>query len=115
MISYWLLILSIVMMSYAYLLLVINKFGGNSKKIDNYTGFDVAKEVTTNYDTINIVSSSDIMVSEYDIKRNVIRLNTKNYDGNTYSDIFISVLLAGYSLVNSDNNSLFRFCFRLYL
>jgi len=84
----------------------------NKKKIvDNYSGFDVAKDVTTNYDAINIVKSSDIVVSEYDVKRNVIRLNANNYEGNSYFDIFVSSILAGYSLVNSDNPNSFKFSF----
>lgn len=111
MISYWLLILSIVMVGGSYFLLLVNIFGNSKRKIDNCMGFDISKEVTSNYDAINIVNSNDIMISEYDIKRNIIRLNTKNYDGDTYNDVFVSALLAGYSLVNSNNSDLFKFSF----
>ena len=79
------------------------------KVLDDYSGFDTAKEVTANYDEINIVSSSDIIFSEYDIKRNVIRLNAKNYDSNSCFDVAVSSILAGYSLVNVDNSNYFKF------
>ena len=107
MLSYGLLVISIAVVVIAYFILLINKFN-SKKKLDNFCGFDAAKEVTSNYDSINVVSA-DIMVSEYDIKRNVIRLSKKNYDGDSVYDTFITSLLAGYSLVNSDNNSLFKF------
>ena len=109
MISYILLIVSIIGVMFSYLILIINKVMVSKKHVDNYTGFDIAKEVTTNYDVINIVSSSDIVSSEYDIKRNIIRLNSKNYDGNSYIDIAVSALLAGISLVNNESSSYFKF------
>lgn len=109
MISYILLIVSIIGVMFSYLILIINKVMVTKKHVDNYTGFDIAKEVTTNYDVINIVSSSDIVSSEYDIKRNIIRLNSKNYDGNSYLDIAVSALLAGISLVNNESSSYFKF------
>ena len=90
--------------------LVLVKYAIYKKKyLDGYSGFDGAKEVTLNYDEINIVNSSDVIFSEYDAKRNVIRLNNKNYDGNSYFDIVVSTILAGYSLVNSSNSNYFKF------
>lgn len=109
MISYILLVVSVIGVILLYSFIVINYFINKKKFIDNYSGFDVAKEVTTNYEMINIVKSSDIVVSEYDIKRNVIRLNDNNYEGNSYFDILISSILAGYSLVNSENPDSFKF------
>ena len=111
MISYILLIISIMIVMMSYLVLIINRVSNSNKIINDYTGFDVAKDVTTNYDEINIVSSNDIVSSEYDIKRNVIRLNTKNYDGNSYNDIAIASLLAGFSLVRNENSDYFKFSF----
>lgn len=111
MISYYLLILCIIIVVVTYFWIFIDKSGNSKRKIDNCVGFDVSKEVTSNYDTINIISSSNIIVSEYDVRRNIIRLNAKNYDGDTYNDILISALLAGYSVVNGMNSSLFKFSF----
>jgi len=111
MISYWLLLISVIIVIGSYFLLIMSRFSNNKRKLDNYTGFDVAKEVTSSYDDINIVSSTDIVFSCYDIKRNVIRLNTKNYDGSSYDDIVVASILAGFSLVNHENNNYFRFSF----
>lgn len=111
MVSCVLLVLSIVLVILSYLILLVNWVSIGKKKQDNYTGFDIAKEITANYDEINIVSSKDIIFSEYDINRNVIRLNNKNYDGNSLWDIVISSILAGFSLVNVDNKEYFKFSF----
>lgn len=111
MISYGLLILSIIMVIISYLVLLVARFRVAKRVIDEYTGFDIAKEVTTNYDSINIVRSNDIISSEYDIKRNVIRLNSKNYEGSSYLDIVTSSILSGFSLVNSENSNYFKFSF----
>ena len=99
MMGYVLLVISVVIVLLNYLMVIVSNFNNRIKKIEDYTGFEVAKEVTSNYDAINIVRSNDIVISEYDIKRNVIRLNNSNYDGNSYYDIFVSILLAGYSLL----------------
>ena len=109
MISYILLVISVIGVILLYSFIMIIYFVNKKKIIDNYSGFDVAKDITTNYDAINIVKSNDIMVSEYDIKRNVIRLNANNYEGNSYFDILISSILAGYSLINSENPDSFKF------
>lgn len=109
MISNILLLIGIGLVMFSYLMILIKYFVYKKKSIDSYSGFDGAKEVTSNYDEINIVSSRDVIFSEYDIKRNVIRLNNKNYDGNSYFDIAISMILAGYSLVNISNSDYFKF------
>lgn len=109
MISNILLLISIVVVIFSYLIILIKYFIYKKKSINNYSGFDGAKEVTSNYEEINIVSSSDVIFSEYDIKRNVIRLNDKNYDGNSYFDVAVSMILAGYSLVNNINGNYFKF------
>ena len=111
MISYVLLIISICIVSLLYLFLGVMYLCDKTKKVDKYNGFDIAKEVTSNYDDINIVVSNDIVFSEYDINRKVIRLNNNNYDGNTVNDLVISSLLAGYSLVNNENPNYFKFNF----
>ena len=108
MLSNMLLIILVCLVGSSYLILLINWITSKNNKIDNYNGFDIAKEITSNYDEINIVSCND-MFSMYDLKRNVIRLNNKNYEGNSFVDISIGAMLAGISLVNSDNRNKFIF------
>lgn len=109
--SYLLLIFSFILVIISYLFLTISWFINRKRKFDDYTGFDASKDVIVNDDSINIVNSSSIVFSEYDIKRNVVRLNNKNYEGNSYFDIGISAILSGYSLVNDDNKKYFKFSF----
>ena len=111
MISYILLVVSIVIVLISWFLLLVDNIRNNNKRIDNVSGFDVAKEITSSYDLINIVRANGIMFSEYDINRNVIRLNNKNYDGNSYNDLINASILAGFSLVNKDNDKYFKFNF----
>lgn len=108
MLSNMLLIILVCLVGSSYLILLINWITNKNNKIDNYNGFDIAKEITSNYDEINIVSCND-MFSMYDLKRNVIRLNNKNYEGNSFVDISIGAMLAGISLVNSDIRNKFIF------
>lgn len=100
---------SVLLVIFSYFMILVIYFVNKKRTINEYSGFDAAKEVTSNYDEINIVNSNDVIFSEYDIKRNVIRLNNKNYDSNSYFDIAISSILAGYSLVNMENKSYFKF------
>lgn len=109
MISNLLLIVGIGLVVFSYLVIFIKYVLLRKRMVDGYNGFDICKEVTSNYDSINIVSSSDVIFSEYDIKRNVIRLNSKNYDSNSCFDLAVSSILAGYSLVNANNSNCFRF------
>lgn len=108
MINYILLIVLIVLVGISYLILLINFIKNKNNKMDSYNGFDCAKEITFSYDEINIVSCNGVF-SLYDVKRNVIRLNSKNYDGNSFIDISVGSMLAGISLVNSDNKNRFIF------
>ena len=108
MLSNILLIILVCLVGSSYLILLINWITNKNNKIDNYNGFDIVKEITSNYDEINIVSCNGLF-SFYDVKRNVIRLNNKNYDGNSFVDISIGAMLAGISLVNSDNRIKFGF------
>lgn len=95
----------------SYLIILINYIKYKRKNDNDYTGFDIAKEITDNYDSINIINSSDVIFSEYDSVRNVIRMNNRNYDGNTYFDLAVGAILAGYSLVKKDNGNYFKFNF----
>ena len=76
MLSNILLIILVCLVGSSYLILLINWITSKNNKIDNYNGFDIAKEITSNYDEINIVSCNGLF-SFYDVKRNVIRLNNK--------------------------------------
>ena len=52
------------------LLILINK----NRKITNETGFDITKNITSEFDRINIIASNG-KITYYNPKRKVIRLN----------------------------------------
>lgn len=100
MISNILLLISLILTLVAYTRIILNYLTTKSIKIKDITGFDLAKELTSNYDEINIVETKDKIISKYNLKRNVIRLTEKDYANNDIFTLTKSSLLSGYSLLN---------------
>lgn len=100
MISNILLLISLILILVAYLRIILNYLTFKNIKIKNITGFDLAKELTSNYDEINIVEAKDKIISKYNLKRNVIRLTEKDYSNNDIFTLNKSSFLSGYSLLN---------------
>lgn len=94
------LLLGIIIIGIAYLRVLIIYFTTKNKSHQDLTGFDLAKELTSTYDEINIVESKEVYLSKYNIKRRVIRLSPKNYYGTDLFSLAISTQLSGYSLIN---------------
>ena len=80
----------------------------NKNKKGLMTGFEIAKEITSNYDEINIVESKKVWMSQYHLKRNVIRLLPKHYEEDSCSSLAISAQLAGFSLGNMEQIPYFK-------
>ena len=106
MLSDVLLLVSIVLVIIAYIRIILIYFKTKKIKIEEVTGFDIAKELTSNYDEINIVESKEVSISKYNLKRQIIRLTSNDYNSNNIFTLSISSLLAGYSLskLNKDKN-----------
>ena len=75
-----------------YLLLILI----NSKKVTNSDGFNITKDVLSEYDSINIIENRNIF-TVYNLKRKVINIASKRYYGNTLSDVSIPLMEAGIS------------------
>lgn len=86
----------------AYLLYFLIIYFSN-KKIGKCTGFDVAKDIVEEYNSINIVEGNSFF-SIYNLKRKVIKLSKKSYYGNSVSMIAISLLEAGISVIDKEKN-----------
>lgn len=82
-----------------YFLLIIF---GNIKVTDD-NGFDITKDIISEYDSINVIESKGYFTI-YNIKRKVIRLSSKCYYGNKISDISLSLVEAGISIVDNNKN-----------
>lgn len=98
------LFLSIILIGFTYFKIWMMYLRNKKKKIENITGFDLAKEITANYNEINIVESKEILLSKYNLKRKVIRLTPKTYESNDIFTLSITSLLSGYSLTDIENN-----------
>ena len=86
------------------LIVVLNR----KKKITDSTGFDITKDILSDYDHINIIENKSIF-TVYNIKRRVIKLASKCYYGNTISDIGISLIEAGISAIDNYKNKFINF------
>ena len=75
----------------------------NNKMITDSNGFDVTKDIISEYNSINVIESKNYF-SIYNIKRKVIKLSTKCYYGNGISDISISLIEAGISILDNNRN-----------
>ncbi len=100
MIGNFLLLVGIVVVIISYLRIFILKFQNGSRKVPNLSGFDIAKEITANYDEINIVESKEVVWSQYNLRRKVIRLTPKNYGASDIFSLSLSACLSGISLAN---------------
>ena len=99
-----LLLISILIIIIAYFRIILIYFKTRKIEIDDINGFDIAKELTSNYDEINIVESNELNISKYNLKRKIIRLTKKDYEANNIFTLAKTSLLSGYSLINLDKN-----------
>lgn len=72
--------------------------------LDDQSGFEMAKDICSDYDGIHVVESKEVSISRYQINRNVIRLTSRDYEGKSIFSLGIASLLAGYSLIRNDHN-----------
>ena len=103
-----LLIISTLLILYIYLNLLLLKLKNKNNIVKEYTGFDLSKEITSNYDEINIIESKETLLSKYNLKRKIIKLTTKDYNNNDYYTLSIASLLSGYSLININKDKYLR-------
>lgn len=84
--------------SYFIILLI-----GSRLKISNNSGFDVTKDIISEYNSINVIESRGYF-SIYNIKRKVIKLSSMCYYGFDLTSISLSIIESGISVVDRDNN-----------
>ena len=76
---------------------------GRNNIVSKSDGFDVTKDIISEYNSINIIESS-CYFTIYNIKRKVIKLATKSYYGKDHSSIALSLNEAGISVVDNHKN-----------
>lgn len=90
------------LLGYLILIIINNKY---KFKID---GFNATKDIINNYDKINIIENKSIFTI-YNLKRKVIKISSKNYYGNSVSNISIPLMEAGISAIDNKNKYLNTF------
>ena len=81
---------------------------GRSKIVSDSDGFDVTKDIISEYDSINIIENNGYF-TVYNIKRKVIKLATKCYYGKDISSVSLALTEAGISVVDSKKNKYIDF------
>lgn len=93
---------------YLFLILI-----GRNKIVSDSDGFDVTKDIISEYNSINIIENNGYFTI-YNLKRKVIKLATKCYYGKDISSVSLSLIEAGISVVDNNKNKyidIFRIVF----
>lgn len=104
---------SMILVLGGYVLYFLLIFIGRMKDVGKCTGFDVTKDIISEYDSINVIENRGYFTI-YNIKRRVIKIASSNYYGRDLSSISISLMEAGISIVDNNKNkyiNLFRIVF----
>ena len=104
---------SMILVLGGYVLYFLLIFIGRMKDVGKCTGFDVTKDIISEYDSINVIENRGYFTI-YNIKRRVIKIASNNYYGRDLSSISISLMEAGISIVDNNKNkyiNLFRVVF----
>lgn len=92
-----------------YILIVL----GNRNKISEESSFNIIKDLIHNYNSINVILNEGIFTI-YNIKRRVIKLSNKCYYGRSLSDVGISLMEAGISVIDNNKNREINFFRRFF-
>ena len=98
-----LLYVSIILVLGAYVLYFLLIFIGRMKNIDGCNGFDVTKDIISEYNSINVIENRGYFTI-YNIKRKVIKIASTSYYGNDLSSLCLSLIEAGISIVDNKKN-----------
>lgn len=86
-----------------YILYFILIFIGRMKNIGECNGFDVTKDIISEYDSINVIENRGYFTI-YNIKRRVIKIATGCYYGKDLTSLSLSLMEAGISIVDNKKN-----------
>ena len=98
---------------FGFLLYFILILIGRVKNVSKCDGFDVTKDIISEYNMINVIESKSYF-TVYNIKRKVIKLSSDCYYGKDLSSISLSLMEAGVSIVDNNKNKyidIFRILF----
>lgn len=90
-------------LGYVIVILIYKKY-----KNSEYNGFNITKDVLNEFDSINIIENKSYF-TVYNIRRKVIKIASNCYYGNSVSDMAISLMEAGISVVDNNKNNFILF------
>ena len=76
---------------------------GRGKIVAKSNGFDITKDIISEYNSINVIESKRYFII-YNIKRRVIKLATRCYYGSDLSSVSLSLMEAGISVIDNQKN-----------
>lgn len=105
--------ISVFLIIFAYVCYLVMIFIGNKNKVSKNNGFDITKEIISEYNSINVIESKGYF-SVYNIKRKVIKLASMCYYGNSLSMVSLSLIEAGISVIDNMKNKYIDLYRRLF-
>lgn len=109
-----------ILMYFSNVLIIISFIGyfimifiGRKIKVSKSNGFDITKEITSKYNSINVIESKSYF-SIYNIKRKVIKLSSMCYYGDSLSSIALTLIEAGISIVDNSKNKYIEICRKIF-
>lgn len=103
-------VMGFILGGYLYYILIVL---GNRNKISEESSFNIIKDLIHNYNSINVILNECIFTI-YNIKRRVIKLSNKCYYGKSLSDVGISLMEAGISVIDNNKNREINFFRRFF-
>lgn len=103
-------VMGFILGGYLYYILIVL---GNRNKISEESSFNIIKDLIHNYNSINVILNEGIFTI-YNIKRRVIKLSNKCYYGKSLSDVGISLMEAGISVIDNNKDREINFFRRFF-
>lgn len=103
-------VMGFILGGYLYYILIVL---GNRNKISEESSFNIIKDLIHNYNSINVILNEGIFTI-YNIKRRVIKLSNKCYYGRSLSDVGISLMEAGISVIDNNKDREINFFRRFF-
>ena len=109
--DFYLLIIGFFVVFIGYLRIFVCYLKFNGDIVKSINGVDIAKNITSDYDSINVVESKNILISKFSFRRNVIYLSKRLYYA---SDVFSLSLVSFLAGISVSDNSYVKFMRKIF-
>jgi Zn-dependent membrane protease YugP len=84
----------------------------NLKKNNSISGNETARKLLNDDSVINVIENKSLIFSKYNIKRKMLKLSSKDYDGENMVTSAITSLLSGYAISDSKYLNIVGYVFK---